>query len=239
MKSFTIRPVIALFSVSFAMVLFLTVPNASASTSVIAAKSAHAPKTGCSQITKAQVQPLIVNPITKVTVKPVTAQQYTLGTNKIGQQCVFAAGSADPEALTVVVISGAIAAKAYAADVQSLSPRPVAVPGVGSKAVRARVDAKGAAGTTTLSALKGETYCSVSPQDGDIPGEGQLEEAAGATADIGNKAYAEIAAAIGTVCNRVFKSGNTTPDLKGLIQAGAAAATGPTTTTTGLDHLGQ
>jgi hypothetical protein len=239
MKFCTIRPVIGLLSVSSVMVLFLSVPNASAATRVLATKSAHAPKTGCSQLTKAQVQPLIANPITKVTVKPVTEQQYTLGTKKVGQECVFAAGSGDSEALTVIVISGPIAAKAYADDVQSLSPRPVAVPGVGSKAVRARVDAKGAAGTTTLSALKGDTYCSVSPQDGDIPGEGQLEEAAGDTADIGNKAYAEIAAAIGTVCNRVFRSGNTTPELTGLTQAGAAAAAGSTTTTTALDHLGQ
>ncbi len=109
---------------------------------------------------------------------------------------------------------------------------------MGAKAVRGPVDSKGAAGTTTLSALKGKTYCSVSPGDGDIPGEGQLEEAAGATADIGNKAYAEIAAAVGTVCNRFFGSGNTTPDLTGLTQAGAAAAANPTTTTTsdgGLD----
>ncbi|HEX3733470.1 MAG TPA: hypothetical protein VHU91_11200, partial [Mycobacteriales bacterium] len=197
------------------MVLFLAVPSASAATGVLAAKSGHAPKaaksahaskTGCSQLTKAQVQPLLVHPITKVTVKAVTAEQYTGGTKRIGQECVFAAGSADSEALTVTVISGPIAARAYASDVQGLDGA-VAVPGVGSKAVRAPVDAKGAAGTTTLSALKGKTYCSVSPQDGNVPGEAQLEEAAGATADIGNKAYAEIAAAVGTVCNRIFGSG--------------------------------
>jgi hypothetical protein len=106
--------------------------------------------------------------------------------------------------------------------------------------VRGRVDAKGAAATTMLSALKGQTYCSISPGDGDIPGEGQLEEAAGDTADIGNKAYAEIADAIGTVCNRIFGSGNTTPDLTGLTQAGAAAAAAPTTTTTtNLGPFGQ
>ena len=86
----------------------------------ICGKSAHASKTGCSQLTKAQVQPLIVNPITKVTVKAVTAEQYTGGTQRIGQECVFAAGSSDSEALTVTVISGPVAARAYAADVQGL-----------------------------------------------------------------------------------------------------------------------
>jgi hypothetical protein len=237
MRTFTIRTVIALTGVTSVVALFLSVPSASAATAVLTAKSGHAAKTGCSQLTKAQVQPLIVNPITKVTVKPVTDAQYNAGSKRIGQMCVFAAGSGDSEALTVVVISGPFATKAYATDVESLSPRPVAVPGVGSKAVRARVDAKGAASTTTLSALKGQTYCSVSPQDGDVPGEGQLEEAAGATADIGNKAYAEIAAAIGTVCNRVFGSGNKTPNLTSLTQAGAAAAANPTTTTTDPDQL--
>ena len=233
MKVFTIRPSVAVFGVTSAIVLFLSVPSASAATGMFTAKGAHTAKMGCSQLTKTQVQPLIVNPITKETVKPVTEEQFTGGTKRIGQECVFAAGSGDSEALTVTVISGPFAARAYAADVQSLSPRPVAVPGVGSKAVRARVDAKGAASTTTLSALKGQTYCSISPQDGDIPGEAQLEEAAGATSDIENKAYAEIAAAIGTTCNRIFGSGNTTPNLTGLTQAGAAAAANPTTTTTG------
>jgi hypothetical protein len=231
MRTFTVRPLVALFGVTSAMIPFLAVPSASAATGVLAAKSGHAPKTGCSQLTKDQVQPLIVNPITKVTVKAVTGAQYTGSTKRIGQLCVFAAGSGDSEALTVTVITGSAAARAYQGDVQGLSPRPVSVPGIGSKAVRGRVDAKGAAATTMLSAMKGQTYCSVSPGDGDIPGEAQLEQAAGYTSDIGNKAYAEIAAAIGTVCNRIFGSGNTTPDLTGLTRAGADAAANPTTTT--------
>jgi hypothetical protein len=237
MELFTIRTIIGLFGLTSTVVLFLIVPGPSGATERLAAKSAHALTTGCSKLTKAQVQPLIVNQITKETVKPVTGAQYTGSTKKIGQECVFAAGSADSEALTVTIITGPVATRAYAADVQSLSPGAVSVPGVGSKAVRAPVDAKGAASTTTLSALKGHTYCSISPQDGDIPGEGQLEEAAGDTADIGNKAYAEIAAAIGTACNRIFGSGNTTPNLTALTQAGQAAATSSTTTTTDLDQL--
>jgi hypothetical protein len=232
MRTITIRPLIALFGVTSALVLFLSVPSVSASSGVLAAKSAHASKTGCSQLTKAQIQPLIVHPITKVTVKAVTALEYTGSPKRVGQKCIFAAGPGDSEALTVTVVDGPVSANAYTGDLQGLGSGPVAVHGVGSKAVRAQVDAKGAAATTTLSALKGKTYCSVSPGDGDIPGVAQLEDAAGDSADIGNKAYAEIAAAIGTVCNRIFGSGNTTPDLTGLTQAGAAAAAAPTTTTT-------
>jgi hypothetical protein len=236
MKTFTVRPLVALLGVTSAMVLFLSVPNASAASGVLAAKSGHGPKAGCSQLTKGQLQPLIVHPITKVTVKAVTGEQYTGSTKRIGQECVVAAGPDDSEALVITVIGGPIAARAYSADIQGLDGA-VAVRGVGFKAVRAPVDSNGAAATTTLSALKGQTYCSVAPQDGAIPGEGQLEEASGSTAGIGNKAYAEIAAAIGTVCNRIFGSGNTTPDLTGLIRAGAAAAAAPTTTTTLPDGL--
>ena len=130
MRTFAIRPLITLLSASSAMVLLFSVISASAATGVLVAKSAHASKSGCSQLTKAQVQPVIVNPITKVTVKAVTAEQYTGGTQRIGQECVFAAGSSDSEALTVTVISGPIAPRAYAADVQGLSGA-VAVPGVG------------------------------------------------------------------------------------------------------------
>src|ERR1039458_8704441 len=103
MKTFTIRPLIALFSVSSAMVLFLSVTSASAATGVFAAKSAHASKTGCSQLTKAQVQPLLAHPITKVTVKAVTALQYTGSTKRIGQKCIFAPGSSRSEALTGIL----------------------------------------------------------------------------------------------------------------------------------------
>ena len=56
MKTLTIRPLIALFSVSSAMVLFLSGPSASAAVGLLAANTGHAPKTGCSQLTAAQVQ---------------------------------------------------------------------------------------------------------------------------------------------------------------------------------------
>src|ERR1019366_4739292 len=124
MGTITIRPLIALFSVLSAMVLFLSVPSASAATSMFAGKSAHASKTGCSQLTKAQVQPLLVHPITKVTVKAVTAEQYTGSTKRIGQECIFAAES-DSEAVTVTVISGPISANAYTGDLQGLGSGPV------------------------------------------------------------------------------------------------------------------
>jgi hypothetical protein len=200
---------------------------------LLTAKTAHAGAATCSQLTKAEIQPLLADPITKVTVKAPTDAQYTLGSaKKVGQQCTYAVASTD-SALAVTVIGGPVAAKAYAADVQGLGGKPVKVSGVGDKAVRAHVDANGAVGTSQFTSLKGNTYCSVEPQADEIPGVSQLEEAAGATADIGDKAHSEIAAALGTVCNRVYGSGHTKPDLSGLTAAAAAA---PTTTTS--DVLG-
>ncbi len=181
-----------------------------------AASDASGSKGTCAQVTKAQVQTLMAPRITKVTVKSVPGFTYLVSAKRVGQQCVYAAGPSDSDALSVTVVSGPAAARAYASDVQGLGARPVPVPGVGDKAVRARVDAKGAVGTAMITSIKGSTYCSVTPQTEDIPGVAKLEQAAGDTADIGNKAYAAIAAAIGTVCNRIYGSGNTKPDLRSL-----------------------
>ncbi len=226
----TVRPLLAVSAIA-AVGSSLWVSSAAA-TPVVTTASSHGSQATCSQLSKAEVQPLLDNPITKVTVKTETSRQFNLKNTRIGQVCVYAAGSGDSEALTVTVVGGPWAAKAYATDVQSLGPRPVLVQGVGSKAIRERVDSKGAVGTSRLSSIKGTTYCEVVPQADDIPGVGQLEEAAGATSDIGDQAYGEIAAAIGTLCNRIYGSGNTKPDLSGLAAAAAAAATAPTTTTT-------
>jgi hypothetical protein len=117
------------------MVLFFSVPGASAATSALAAKSGHAQKAGCSQLTKAEVQSLIVNPITKETVKAVTAAQYTGSTSELAKSVSLPPGQGF-RSVDRYRHQGPFAARAYAADVQGLSPRPVAVPGVVSEAVR-------------------------------------------------------------------------------------------------------
>ena len=58
-----------------------------------------------------------------------------------------------------------------------------------------------------------------------MPGVGQLEEAAGGTSNIGDANDALEAAAVATLCNRIFGSGNTTPDLSALLANASAAAT--------------
>ena len=131
----------------------------------------------------------------------------------------------------MTVIGGPFAAKAYANELSGFAGKPVAVRGIGARAARARVDADGAAATAELISLKGSTYCAVVPQTDAIPGVAKLEEAAGDTADIGNAAYAEIAAAVGTLCNRIYGTGNTNPDLS---QLTAAAAAVTTTTSDGI-----
>ncbi len=49
-------------------------------------------------------------------------------------------------------------------------------------------------------------------------------EAAGDTNNIADSAYQTVAIALGTLCNRIYGSGNTTPDLSSLLAMDAAAS---------------
>jgi hypothetical protein len=172
-------------------------------------------KATCSQITKEQVQVLIVDPITKVTAKP-------FGPDLEGQSCAFETSNSDG-ALVIYVLSGQAATDAYTSDVRGLA-QAVSVAGVGDKASRDASDS-----TSQVTSMKGDRYCSVDTQDDLVPGVSQLMDANGNTSRIGDQAYEEIANAVGTVCNLVYGSGNTTPDLTALKAAGSAAANTPTT----------
>jgi hypothetical protein len=128
-----------------------------------------------------------------------------------GQLCTFKGADAS---LYVTVIGGDLAAQTYASDVQSMDPA-TAVPGVGSKAIRGQ--------EADLSSIDGSVYCSVRPADsGDVPGVGALMHAAGDSGNISPVAYQAAAAALGTLCNRIYGTGNTTPDLSGIPKVSAA-----------------
>ena len=162
-------------------------------------------KARCDQLTKEQVQPLLEHTITDV---KVTAA----GTDGEGQQCIFSAPDGNG-AIDVLVLGGADAQPAYASAVQGESHGPVAVPGVGDKASRDTGDGQ-------IDSIKGDLYCAVSlGSAGDVPGIGKLEQAAGGTTHIAESAYAAEAAALGTLCNRIYGSGNTTPDLSAITAA--------------------
>lgn len=169
----------------------------------------------CAKLTKADVQPLLTTAIATVKVTAV-------GVNGEGQQCVF--GGADSSgAIDVIVVGGKNAATYYAQDVRGIS-EPVSVSGIGDKATR---DKSGS--SSGIDAMGGGLFCTVSTGASDgIPGVAKLEQAAGDTADIGDTAYATIATALGTLCNRVFGRGNMTPDLSSLISAAATASAAPT-----------
>lgn len=163
------------------------------------ASSIGGTKVNCKQLTKEQVQPLLANAITDV---KITAA----GTDGEGQQCVFSAPDGTG-AIDVLVLGGAEAQQAYAGALKAETHGPVAVPGVGDKASRDTGDGE-------IDSIKGDIYCSVSlGSSGDMPGIGKLEQAAGGTTHIAESAYAAMAAALGTLCNRIYGSGNTTPDL--------------------------
>jgi hypothetical protein len=177
------------------------------------------PKATCDQITKADVQPMFpTETITKVTVK-------AAGTTSKGQSCLFATNDTS-SLLFVNVMSGEDAKNAYQADTIGFGSDAVAVSGIGDKAAR-----NGTHSDPIVTSMKGDLYCSVIPQIDDFVGVQPLMVAAGNSGNIGDTYYAQAAAAYGTLCNRVYGSGNTTPDLSALTAAGASAASQPTTTT--------
>jgi hypothetical protein len=168
-------------------------------------------KASCKQLTDAEVQPLITDKIVKDDVT-----DASIGSDSPGQQCVFS-GADGAGAVDVLVIAGPQAAPGYASEIAGYSDGVVAVPGIGDKASREK-------GDDQVVALKGDVYCSVSLGGDDVPGIGTLEEAAGGTTHIAESAYADSAEALGTLCNRIYGSGNTTPDLSDLLAQAAAAS---------------
>jgi hypothetical protein len=168
----------------------------------------------CKQITSADVQPMLVQKIA-------TVKTTAVGLNGDGQTCSFTGPAGNSGSLSVTVIGGSLAAQTYASDVADDSDGVETVPGVGDKASRD----KGGGG---VSALKGSVYCSVEMSDDDnFPGIGPLEDEANNTTDIADSAYAVESAAQGTLCNRIFGSGNTTPDLSAMPKpTGSSAPSG-------------
>ena len=176
----------------------------------VAAASGH-PAVTCQQLTYQQVQPFIGEKLTNDAV-----QFEHVGDDLTGQQCRFSGASGD-NSVSVFVLKGSGAAAAYTGEVADEKDGQVDVPGVGDKASRD----KGSAG---INALKGDIYCSTG-MDQSFPAIGILESAANGTTNIGEAYYQEAAIAVGTLCNRIFGSGNTTPDLSKLLAAAAAAST--------------
>jgi hypothetical protein len=165
----------------------------------------------CKQLTFAQVQPLLKEKI-------ISVATMSLNLNGTGQQCGFTGKSSDATGqITVQVLRGSGAAQEYSSELSS-ETKQIDVPGVGDKASREPEDGE-------IIALKGNEFCSVSySSNDDVPGVGPLEEAHGATNNIGENYYDTVAKALGTLCNRIYGSGNTTPDLSSLLSADASAS---------------
>jgi hypothetical protein len=168
------------------------------------------PAVTCDQLTFAQVQPFIGDKVTKDDVTVMNAPGLS------GETCNFSNGTSDGNTLSVEVLKGSGAAAGYDDDVQNDTDGVVTVPGIGDKASREK-------GSGGLSALKGDVYCSTGV-DEEMTDIGILELAANGTTHIAENLYQDGAIAVGTLCNRIFGSGNTTPDLTALDAAAAAAA---------------
>ena len=162
----------------------------------------------CQQLTKAQIQPLMATPITSV---KVTSEGLRIKAGETsGQQCSFS--GAEGRDVDVLVDNASLYAKTTSSFQQQVADLQgkVRVPGVGSEAYREKGDFQ-------IIALQGDEECSISVGSGDtIPGVAALQEANNGHSELPEAANAIIARALGTICNRLYKQGNTKPSLAGL-----------------------
>ena len=155
-------------------------------------------KATCTQLTAADVQGLMTNPV-------VGQPQVTpVGTNSDGQQCIFDDANSEQD-VDVIVVPSSDSAIGYAASKQQTT-NPVSLSGIGDQAFR---DGE------SPTAEDGGLMCSVTlGSDTQLPGVDKL--IVNGTLNLTDAQNAVVAAALGTVCNHIFGSGNTTPDLSGL-----------------------
>ena len=157
------------------------------------------PQVTCNQLKAADVQGLMTAMVTGVDVTPV-------GTDADGQQCVFHDAQSE-QAVDVIVVPASDPYVGYAVAKMSAS-NPVTVSGVGDQAFRD-------AGDFGPTAEHGGAMCTVSTASAvQIPGVDALVQ--NGTLNLTEAQNGILAAALGTVCNRIFGSGNTTPMLGGL-----------------------
>jgi hypothetical protein len=198
-----------------------TAQTAGGSSAVAGAKTGGSPAQSggsgaatCKQLTYAQIQPLQVGKVTQVAVTPAS-----VGPNAVGQQCVFS-GPDDDTTVDIIVLRGSGAQEAYTEGLQSETDGQVDVAGVGDKASRDK-------GDDQINSIKGNLFCSVSlGADDSIPGVSAIESANDGTGTLSEAENSTIATALGTLCNRIYGSGNTTPDLSSLAAAGGAGSSG-------------
>jgi hypothetical protein len=187
-----------------------------------AVAGAATPRATCKQLTKAQVQPLMSVKVNKVEVTKALST---------GQQCVYSNSSGGGQAVDVLVIGGSDAKPSFQEDVRGFDSK-MAVPGVGQKAYRDKGDFQ-------ISSFNGKEYCSVTVGSGDtIPGVGALQEQNGGTSELPESDNAVIAKALGTICNRLYKKGNTKVSLVGLGGTATATTAAPAGPAAGGEPIG-
>jgi hypothetical protein len=157
-----------------------------------------AAKATCTQLTAADVQGLMTDPV-------VGQPQVTpVGENSDGQQCIFDDADSEQD-VDVIVVPTSDEAAGYAAAKQQTT-NPANLSGVGDQAFR---DGE------SPTAEGGGLTCSVSlGTDTQLPGVDKL--VVNGTLNLTDAQNAVVAAALGTVCDHIFGSGNMTPDLSAL-----------------------
>lgn len=183
-----------------------TSPTATAATvsagttaSLVSADDQPSGKATCDMLTPADVQFLMTDPAIGPTVSPISEDGS-------GQRCDFNNADVD-QTVEVIVGPSSDPIFGYAAQKNSTAGA-VPVSGVGNQAFRKPDDYDPTADGDGVT-------CSVSASIDDVPAAASLI-VGGHSITLTSVQQDTVATAIGTVCNRVFGSGNTTPDLNSL-----------------------
>lgn len=156
-------------------------------------------KITCAQLTAADVQPLMTGKVNGTKVSAV-------GVGGKGQQCVFSA--VGDQAVDVIVAPADDQAFGYEA-AKKHADKPVPLPGIGDEAYRE-------AGAGDPYAKHGNVFCTVSTASTvQFPGASTKLILNGSN-HVTEAQNTVLATALGTLCNRLFGTGNTTVDLSGL-----------------------
>jgi hypothetical protein len=172
--------------------------------SAVASGAAYAAKGAtCKQITKGDVQPLIAGTITKVKISAANLPGAVPA-----QVCEYSSAGG---VVDVTVVKSSTSKQLFKQDVAGFDHK-VVVHGVTGKAYRPTGDFQ-------MEALNGDVDCSVTTEDAaTIPGVSALQSNGDSDGDfqLSESDNSIIATALGTICNRLFKKGNTKPSLAGL-----------------------
>jgi hypothetical protein len=172
-------------------------PNAEASAMPWGGDNAYNPST---KLTKADVQPFFTVPIEMKRETDLTGQ---------AAGCLFSTSEDDGPRLQIVTVTGPQADSFYSGNASQDGVPGVPLAGVGEKAIREAKD-------VWVYAMNGGVFCMIHGERGGGTAKFVGLKKYGRSDAIPDAIAQPVATQLGTLCNKIYGSGNTTPSFSGL-----------------------